>query len=417
MRLLVLNFFLLFPAISFASQLQLSVQAESAILMNADTGVVLFEKDADKLQYPASITKIATCLFALHALGNRLDDVIIADTEAIATIKEEAKRRGEFTSPAWWIEVGSTHIGIKKDEELTLEDLLLGMMVASGNDAANVIAQYVGGTIPSFLEEMNRYLKNLGCKVTNFQNPHGLHHPKHVTTAREMALITKEALTNDQFRQIVKTVRVTRPKTNKQASTVLVQTNKLLRKGKFFYPKAVGVKTGYTSDAGNTFVTAATHDGRTLIAVLLKTKERDDMFKDAKKMFEVAFSQPKLEKILIKAGAQNQKIRVEGGSRPLIPFVEKDICLQFYPAEEPNYKCLLHLNERLKAPIQKGELVGEIRLIDEKNVIVKKIPVKADEDISKTWSSRFKEKFSWKIALFVCLAGGLLFLLVRKRSK
>lgn len=416
----------LLPWGSFANQLPVSVNAESAILINADTGTVLFEKEADLSEYPASITKIATCLFALQALKGRLEDAVTAENDAIVTITKEAKRRSGYSVPAWWLEVNSSHIGIKKDEELNFEDLLFGMMVASGNDAANVIAQYVCGTIPAFLEEMNRYLKTIGCKNTFFMNPHGLHHPKHVTTARDMALLSREALKNEHFKKIVQTVRYTRPKTNKQAATPLVQTNKLLRKGKFFYQKAIGVKTGYTSDAGNTLVAAAVHEGRTLIAVLLKTKERDDIFKDAKKLFEAAFSQPKLEKVLIKAGVQKQKIRLTGGSKPLTVFVEKDICLQFYPAEEPHLKCLLHLDDTLKAPLKKGDRVGEIRLVDANDKAVQSFVVYAYEDISATWGHRIKEVLfkpetkgeskkssKWKtFFLLVCL-GTFLTLLIR----
>ncbi|CRX37831.1 D-alanyl-D-alanine carboxypeptidase family protein [Estrella lausannensis] len=428
---------LCFPSFAYGGKLQVAVNAESAILINADTGAILYEKNADRPQYPASITKIATCLFALHALGNKLEDVVSAENDAIVTITKEAKRRSGYSIPAWWLEVNSSHIGIKKGEEMRLEDLLYGMMVSSGNDAANVIAQYVGGTIPSFLEEMNKYIKDLGCKTTTFYNPHGLHHPKHVTTARDMAIITREALQKEEFKTIVKTVRYTRPKTNKQQPTVLVQTNKLLRKGKFFYPKAIGVKTGYTSDAMNTLVAAAENDGRVLIAVLLKTKERDDLFKDAKKMFEVAFSQPKLEKVLIRSGAQKQKIKVPGGAKPLTALVEKDICLQFYPAEEPRLKCLLHLDEKLKAPIHKGELIGEIRLVNDEERVVKTYPVLAHEDVPETWSHWLKESLfpkrkeaspngvkrpegiaRWKtLILFVVLGGGLFGLLFFYKKK
>lgn len=381
------------PSFMFASKLQLSVSAESAILINADTGTVLFEKEADTSQYPASITKIATCCFSLQALNNQMEDTVSAENDAIATITKEAKLRAEYNVPSWWLEVNSTHIGIKKDEEMRVEDLLFGMMVASGNDAANVIAQYVGGTIPLFVEEMNRYLKGIGCKNTFFMNPHGLHHPKHITTARDMAILSREALRNERFKKIVGTVRYTRPKTNKQQPSVLVQTNKLLRKGKFFYPKAIGVKTGYTSDAQNTLVAAATHEGRTLIAVLLKSKERDDIFKDAKKMFESAFSQPKLEKVLIKGGPQKQKIKLAGGAKALTAFVEKDICLQFYPAEEPALKCLLHIDEKLKAPLKRGDKIGEIRLVDSEENVIQSFVVHSYEDIQATWGHRLKEVF------------------------
>src|SRR6185437_6437502 len=142
-------------------------------------------------------------------------------------------------------------------EEMPLKEYLYGMMVRSGNDAANVIAEYVSGSIPTFMQELNDYLKQIGCLNTTFCNPHGLHHPDHKTTAFDMALLTREAMKNPVFREIVSTVRHKRPKTNKRPAAVLVQTNRIIKSGtQYYYPKAIGVKTGYHSRAQNTLVAA-----------------------------------------------------------------------------------------------------------------------------------------------------------------
>lgn len=383
-----------FKGALLAAPLTLEVSAESAILINADTGVILFEKQAHIPQYPASITKIATAAYTLKTKSDFLDTLVLAEQDAIATISEEARRRSNYTVPAYWLVPDGTHIGIKKGEEMSLRDLLYGMMIASGNDASNVIAQYVGGTIPSFLENLNRYLKELGCQNTTFYNPHGLHHPKHQTTAYDMSLMTCEALKNQVFRDIVSTVKYARPKTNKQVSTTLVQTNRLIKTGnKNYYAKAIGVKTGYTSLASRTLVAAAKQGERTLVAVLLKSKERDGIFRDAIAMFETAFNQPKVQRTLLKAGPQKFILELPGATSPLATYIQNDILLEYYPAEEPKLKCYLHWKNDLKFPVKKDQPIGELQLQTPKGVVTETIPLLAQNETKATWTWYFQHFF------------------------
>ncbi len=374
-----------------AEPLKLKVNAEAAILMNADTGQILYEKNARSLYYPASITKIATAAYTLQKKGGELDHIVTADQESIASISAEAKKRANYTLPAYWVEQGSNHIGIKKGEELTLRNLLYGMMLASGNDAANVIAQYTGGTIPNFVAEMNAYLKEIGCQNTTFYNPHGLHHPKHQTTAYDMAILTRHALKNPTFCQIVSTVRYTRPKTNKQESTTLVQSNRLLRTGKYYYPKAIGVKTGYTSAAMKTFVAAAKQGDRTLIAVLLKSSESNAIFTDAAKMFDVAFNQALVRRTLLKAGPQKFVLELPGATKPVKTYLKEDLIVEYYPAEEHKYKCLLYWDE-VTPPIAKDSRIGQLKLLSENANELQVVPLYAQEEVKTTWIQWFK---SW----------------------
>ena len=403
-----------------AEPLSISVNAESAILMNAHTGAILYEKKARTPQYPASITKIATGLYLLKKKGHNLGESVVADQEAIVSTTEEAKRRANFSLPPYWIERGSTHIGIKKGEELTLEDLLYGMLVASGNDAANVIAQHVGGTIPIFMAELNVYLKEIGCQNTTFNNPHGLFHPQHKTTAYDMAVMTREAVKNPTFCEVVKTVRYTRPKTNKQDSTTLVQTNKLLRSGKLHYAPAFGVKTGYTALSQNTFVAAAKKDDRVLIAVLLKTKEREDMFRDATRLFEAAFNQPKIERVLAKSGPQKFSLDLEGAVKPVKTYADSDLTLVYYPAEEPKVKALLAWDS-VTPPIVKGQRVGALSLQDGQGNILKTVPLLAQEDVSSSWLNSLKHlmatltcPLAWKVLFLVVVAALIGWFFVRR---
>lgn len=141
----MLLFLIFFAAFLQASPLTLKVQAESAILINPDNGRILYEKAPYALHYPASITKVATALWALKQKGRALDELITASGDSVATLAEEAKRRGNYSMPAWWLVPGSTHMGIKKGESLLFRDLLYGMMIASASDASNVIAEHVGG--------------------------------------------------------------------------------------------------------------------------------------------------------------------------------------------------------------------------------------------------------------------------------
>lgn len=367
-----------------AVPLPVTVQAKSALLINASTGAILFEKNAHQLHYPASITKIATAAYALDFAGDQLSKSIAATKEALGSVSEEAKRRSNYTLPSYWLVHDACHIGIKVGEELTLKDLLCGMMVASGDDAANVIAVSLAGSVPGFMDQLNPYLKKLGCRQTHFTNPHGLFHPKHVTTAYDMAVLTRHAIKNPVFREIVATTRCVRPKTNKQGATVLVQTNRLLKKGKCFYPKAIGVKTGYIAKAQNTLVAAAAQNDRLLIAVLLKCEEREQIFLDAIKLFEAAFNQPKVERVLLKAGETSHTYYPEGAAKPVQTWLANQVSIQFYPAEEPELVASLQW-KKLPLPIEKDQCVGEITITKKDGSIVSTAPLYTAEKVSATW--------------------------------
>lgn len=404
-----------------AEQLAIPVKAQAAILMNADTKTILYEKNARTKLFPASITKIATAAYALQVKNDHLQTVISAEQESIASISEESKRRNNYSHPAYWIELGSSHIGIKRGEDLTFNDLLHGMLIATANDAANVIAQFCAGSIPKFMDGLNKYMQQIGCKDTLFLNPHGLHHPQHQTTAFDMAILTIEAMKNPVFRDIVKTVRYTRPKTNKQAPTVLVQTNRLLRSGAFHYPKAIGVKTGKTSVANNTFVAAAKDGDRTLIAVLLNVKERDDIYKDAIKLFDAAFNQPKMERVLVKAGKQKYSLQLEGADKPIKTYANESVSLTYYPAEEPKIKAYLKWSVQ-KLPVKKGEKIGDLILSSSSNTIYKALPLFAEESVKATLLFRIKKfflgnsvaSFAIPIALGALVLMFIIFLIVKR---
>lgn len=394
--ILTLTLILLSKSIAFAEpvKLALSVNAEAAILINADTGAILYEKNIHKPYYPASITKIATGIYSLQNCSDKFDELITADQDCVGSVTEEAFRRSNYTLPSYLLIPGASHIGIKKGEILSFRDLFYGMMVASGDDAANIIAKFSGGTIPQFVDGLNAYMKQIGCLNTVFYNPHGLHHPKQVTTAYDMAILMREALKNPQFCDAIQTVRYIRPKTNKQESSILTQSNKLMRKGPFHYPKAIGGKTGYYSLAGSTFVVAAKDGDRTLIAVLMKTSERKYIFLDSKMMFEAAFNQPKLQRTLAKQGPQKFARHLEGAKKAIQTYIKEDVTFDYFPAEEPNIKCLLVWDQTLKLPVAMDQHVGELVFQAENGKTIAKAPLYAQNLVEATWIERVQSVFS-----------------------
>ena len=258
------------------------------ILMDGNSGNILFEKNSKSKAYPASTTKIMTAILALE----RMDDL-----------------DGEFTIET--VTGSGSKMGIVKGETLKFRDLLYGMMLVSGNDAAHAIAQYAcDGTEASFVELMNKKASELGMEGTHFVKSNGLHDENHYSTAYDMALLTKYALTespkSEIFRTIVSTKTYTVAPTNKNANGyTLENTNKLLYtkkdKASFEYEYAIGVKTGDTKEAGRCLIAAAEKDGRLLICGLFGDIEGqvdgDNRFRNAAALFEYGFS--KMEKLSV----------------------------------------------------------------------------------------------------------------------
>lgn len=386
--------------------LHVPVSAQSAVLMNARTGVLLFAKQPHQPLYPASITKIATAAYILEVKRPQdLDLLITAEQDCIGSVTEEAKQRSGYKLPAYWLVTDCSHMGIKKGEQMSVRALLSGMMIVSADDASNVLAHAFGGSVPQFMEEVNLYLKETGCTQTYFNNPHGLHHPEHVTTAYDMALLARRAMQNPLFREIVATTRYQRPKTNKQEPTMLVQTNRLLRPGELYYPKAIGIKTGWHSKAGHTLVAAAQEGDRLLIAVLLNAKDRKEIFKEARALFEAAFSQPKVERLLVRAGDQKYQRQLEGVDQPLKTYVKREVAMAFYPAEEPKIAAKI-VWQVTAPPVEKDAQVATLFLTSEDGAFSERVELYAKERI---------EAASWAAALvpiswYYWILGGVAFI-------
>ncbi len=376
---------LLLPVALMASPAHIKLKCQSAIMIDADTGAVLFEKRAKEARYPASLTKMATCIHALKMARNRLDTPVAAVQDCIGAVSEDEKRKSGYKKhPPHWLVFDACHIGIKKGEILSLNDLIYGMMVASADDASNIIAHHLSGSVPKFMKELNEEMKLWGCEETHFLNPHGLHHPHHKSTAYDLALIAKAGMEDPLFRKIVTTKTHQRPKTNKQDPVPLVQTNRLLKKGKHAYEHAIGIKTGTTSDAGCCLAAAAHKDGRTLITVVLGGKEKEDPYIDTKALFEAAFQEQRVTKQLLSAGPQSVTLE-QGKNRKVHTETHEPIEVSFFPSEGEHFHLKLHLQE-LNEPPKAGDQVGTLYALNHKGEKVASTPLFASHIEKSSWA-------------------------------
>ncbi|HSX38497.1 MAG TPA: D-alanyl-D-alanine carboxypeptidase family protein [Chlamydiales bacterium] len=361
-----------------AQKLKVEVKASSAILMNAETGVTLFEKRPFAPLFPASTTKIATALYILAEKKPQFDQKMKVSAESL---RLKPLNKQEQHPPHWWYRDG-TNMGLQAGELVSIDALLHGLMMVSGNDAANVLAEGFSEANESFVEELNQYVKKIGCTSTHFLNAHGCHHPHHTTTAYDLCLITKTALQIPKFRELVSTLDYIKPKTNKQGPVELKLINPLLKPGRFFYPKAIGVKSGFHLEAQYNLVAAAVHEGRTLIATIMGTQNTADRYIDAIALFEAAFAETKVRKRFF--GPENIFSRkIPGTTRDLNASLSTEMWISYFPAEETQCRGFVFWESPL-LPIRKGQFVGEVRIVSEQGNVLARGDLVAREDVKRT---------------------------------
>lgn len=255
------------------SEFQLpDVNSETAVLMDANTGQILFQKEIDKKMYPASITKIMTGILALKY--GELSDIITISQDSLSSVESD-----------------SANISLFSEEQITLEQALYALSVASANDAANVIAESIGGTRDYFVEMMNTAAKTAGAMNTHFENPDGMPNKNQFTTARDMALITAQALNTPGFAEIFNTRRYEMPPTNKQPETRIFNSSNSFIDGAISYEGTLMSKAGWTVDAQHTLVTAARRGDTTLIAVVMKSADSTVKWSDTVALLDYGFTQ------------------------------------------------------------------------------------------------------------------------------
>ncbi|MFA9422945.1 MAG: D-alanyl-D-alanine carboxypeptidase family protein [Sedimentibacter sp.] len=329
---------------------QPSILCETAVLIDANTGTILAEKNADQKMYPASLTKIMTAILVIE-MGD-LSDVITVDDD----------------TP---YEIEGSHIALEPGEILTLKDLLYALMLPSANDAALVIAKHYGGSSEEFVKLMNEKAEELGAYNTHFANPHGLHDDDHYTTAADLALITKYAMTNEIFRKIVSTEKYEIQPTNKKTETrYFTNLNKLIYNtsasqilvdGAYispFYQYATGAKTGYTPQAGNCLIATATKDGTDLIAVAMKGVSLE-MYQDAQNLFNYGFSEYESTTLISKnTFVKNVKIK-NGDSKEISVITESDLNTLLKKDSLETIKSNVIIDE-FDLPLEKNQVIGKI---------------------------------------------------------
>ena len=250
---------------------ELQLASQTAVLMDADTGVVLYEKNMHDTMYPASITKIMTAMLAIQHL----------EPEQVLTVSQTAVNAVPRTS---------SHISLQAGERLTVRDALYAIGMESANDAANVLAEAVSGSLEAFAEEMTRQAQALGAMNTHFANANGLPDSQHFTTAYDMALITAAALKQEGLATYFSTVNYTFPATNLSAARSFSNKNRLLPGGQYYYEGVLMAKTGWTTSAQGTFAAVVKQGDTTLVAITLKSPLLEDKYKDTHKLMDYGFT-------------------------------------------------------------------------------------------------------------------------------
>jgi len=320
------------------------ISAKDMVLIDSKTGQVLCALNPDHKAYPASITKILTAAIALEK-GN-LNDVITIDEEASSGIP-----------------TGSSAIVMDKGEKFTLEQLLYGLMLISGNDAAVAIAKYISGSTNNFVELMNKTAKEWGAKNTNFVNPHGFHNDNHFTTAYDMAMIAKHAMTIPKFREIVSTLSYTNiPKTVRGQQRHWENINSFIHpNSKYYYKGSTGIKTGYTSEAHHTLVASAQQNDMELIVVLMGEPSKPIAWKDAAALLDYGFNN--FHRVLIKSkGTALGTVNINNDTATAIQaLLNTDVEAVVPKTVQPsNIQASIHLPVSISGEIKKDEIIGNI---------------------------------------------------------
>lgn len=388
------------------------INGEAAILINGETGEILFEKNIHKKMYPASTTKMLTGILAIEK----------GDMDKIVTVDDKTP-----------YEIDGTHIALEPGEELRFKELLNAMLIESANDAAVVLAKDMAGNVENFAELMNEKAKEIGAINSNFVNPNGLPDENHVSTAYDLAMIAKYAMKNKQFKSIVKNYQYSIEPTNIKNETRYMQSaNKLLYSNKKInvngsyvdikYDGAIGVKTGYTEAAGNCVVSAVERDGKMLISVVLKS-QGNNLWIDTHKLLNYGFNN--FDKKML--GFKNefvQNINVDNGNKEFVTgVISEDVPVSIKNDMEDTISKNIKINDNIKAPIEIGQVLGSIEYIAGDKVIQTTNIVSAEEislvgGYNNIASASIFESFSiWSVIPIILFILILKMNILRRRKK
>jgi D-alanyl-D-alanine carboxypeptidase (penicillin-binding protein 5/6) len=343
-----------------AAQSPFDLQARSAILMDYETGTVLYEKNPDEKLPIASLTKIMTILLVLEAIDDgklKLDDKV--------QISEHASS------------MGGSQVFLHEGESLSVDSLLKAVIVASGNDASVALAEKVAGTHEVFVSRMNERARELGMTNTRFANSTGLPADNNYSTARDVSLMSRELLKHPLFYRWstiwVDTLEESRNKTE------LANTNRLIR----FYDGTDGIKTGSTQEAGYCLSATAKRGNMRLLSIVLNAPSTKIRFSESSKMMDYGFANYEVVSLLKKDQVVENQVPISGGKEEIINgVVSKDVNFLIKSGESKEYEREIVLDEKIKAPLEKGDKIGTLTLKQD-NKIVQKIDIVSDREVLK----------------------------------
>lgn len=344
------------------SALELASNAKSGIIMEPTTNKVIFEKNSHERLEPASMTKMMTLLLTFEALDNgkiSLDDMVHISKVAAA--------------------MGGSQMFLEENSNIRLEEIIKGVSIASANDGAVALAEYIGGSVENFVNMMNQKIADLGLTDTHFTNPHGLHADNHYSSAYDMAIIAANLISHEK---ILEYTSIYEDYFNKPdgSRTWLVNTNKLTR----YYEGVDGLKTGYTKEAGYCLTATAKKNNIRYITVLMGEPTSDLRSSETTSMLNYAFNSFKLNTIISKS-QELGNVYIDKSKEKTVKIVtKKDITeLISKEKESPNYTYNLKI-DKLKAPLQKGTKVGTVEILDNEGLIVREEEVTIESDITKS---------------------------------
>ncbi len=362
---LILIFFLLTSVTGYALDLP-EISAKSAVVISADTGEIVFEKNPYQKLPMASTTKIMTSILALE----------YGASEYYFAVTDEM------------VSVEGSSIGLLPDDMISLKTLVKGMLLESGNDAANSVAHIVGGTIPDFVALMNYKAKEIGMNSTSFETPSGLDGENHYSTAYDMAILGAYAIKNPVFRQICSSKEQVVYYGNEPYRRVFTNNNKLLSN----FDGTFGIKTGFTKKSGRCLVSAVERDNKTLVAVTLNAP---DDWNDHIKMYDYSFNNvysvglsSDLSDLSVKVvGGVKDKVNLYISTKPTITTANKDII----------YERKILIKQFEYAPVNKGDILGFVEFYDENGKLIASTDICADSSVDIEIKDRKKDNLFEKI--------------------
>lgn len=362
------SLFLFFTGHSYASVEIPVIHAKAAALIDVQSGRILYEMNGNERLPIASLTKIMTAIVAIEE----------GDLKSKVKVGKNA------------VGVEGSSIYLRYNEELTLEDLLYGLMLRSGNDAAVAIAEHIGGSVDGFVYLMNRKSEFLGLKNTHFMNPHGLDHPNHYSSAHDMAVLTAYALKNPIFKQIVSTKVKTAPLPGEPYDRKWINKNKMLR----LYPGGDGVKTGYTKNANRCLASSATRDGRQLASIVLN--DGDD-WNDSMRLLDYGFQEYQMVEII----PENYPVEDEQGK-----IRYKVLRSSSYPLKEGELKEITSRIEINEENIRNKMLPSGFLTLYLNGEIIDQIPLEVVRPTMETDEETYNLLHYWQIVLERLFLGG-----------